>query len=110
MWPVYLVITWFALALALPTGWALWGTWRRARVSRQVTCPQIGAPALVTLDPWYAVKMHALGENEMRVSNCARWPGQQDCGRECSDTGRQGGLRESGLRIENGRLPGDLGV
>jgi hypothetical protein len=83
MWPAFLVIAWFILALAAPAGWALWGVWRRARGSRQVTCPEIGAPALVALDPWYAVRKHALGDNELRVSGCARWPERRDCGREC---------------------------
>jgi len=83
MWAVYTVIAYFLLALLAPTGWALWRTWRRARVSRQVNCPAIGAPALITLDPWYAVRMHALGDNELRVGNCPRWPEQRDCGREC---------------------------
>jgi hypothetical protein len=83
MWPVYLVITWFLLALLLPPGWALWGTWRRARVSRQVTCPVTGDPARVKLDAWHAVRMHALGNPELRVIDCACWPKQRDCGQEC---------------------------
>ena len=82
MWPVYLVITWFVLALVLPAGWALWHTWRRARVARQLTCPVIGAPALVKLDPWYAVRMHALGDHELRVLDCACWPQRRDCRQE----------------------------
>ena len=83
MWPVYLVIAWFLLALLLPPGWALWHTWRRARVSRHLTCPVNGGPARVTLDPWYAVRMHALGNNELRVIDCACWPERRDCSREC---------------------------
>jgi hypothetical protein len=83
MWPVYLVIAWFMLALAVPTGLALWGVWRRARVSRRVTCPAIGAPAQITLDPWYAVRMHAVGNRELRVIGCACWPERRDCGQEC---------------------------
>ena len=83
MWPVYLVIAWFLLALLLPPGWALWQTWRRARGPHQVICPAIGASALVTLDRWYAVRMHALGNPELRVIDCACWPERRDCGREC---------------------------
>ncbi len=83
VWPVYVVMAYFLLALAGPAMWASWRTWRRARVSRQLTCPVIGAPARVTLDPWYAVRMHALGNSELRVLDCACWPERRDCGREC---------------------------
>ena len=55
----------------------------RARISRHVTCSAVSAPALVTLDPWYAVRMHALGNSELRVRICARWPEHRNCGHEC---------------------------
>jgi hypothetical protein len=83
MWPVYLVITWFVLAIAVPVAWASWRAWRRARVARQVTCPVIGAPAVITLDPWFAVRQHALGESELRIRGCNCWPERRDRGREC---------------------------
>ena len=74
MWVIYFFISHLVLALLVPTVWALWPTWRKARTTRQVTCPALGAPGLVTLDPWYAVRMHALGDSEVRVKDCARWP------------------------------------
>ena len=83
MWSVYTVLGYFALALLVPTSWALGHTWRRARNSRHVICPAVGASALVTLDPWYAVRKHALGDNELRVKNCACWPERRECGQEC---------------------------
>lgn len=83
MWPVYLVMTWFLLALLLPAAWSLWGVWRRARVAHSVTCPANGAATLVKLDPWYAVRMHARGDRELRVIDCACWPERRECGREC---------------------------
>ena len=83
MWVVYTFISYLVLALLVPTVWALWPTWRRARASRHVTCPGISAPALIALDPWYAVRMHALGNSELRVRRCARWPEHRDCGKEC---------------------------
>jgi hypothetical protein len=64
-------------------GRALWPVWRRARISRQVVCPASGGSALVILDPWYAVRMHALGDVELRVKNCGRWPADRECGCEC---------------------------
>ncbi|SPE33431.1 hypothetical protein SBA3_20022 [Candidatus Sulfopaludibacter sp. SbA3] len=83
MWSVFTVIAYFVLALLIPIGWALGRVWRRTRVSRQVTCPALSAPTLVTLDPWYAVRMHARGDNELRVADCGRWPERRDCNREC---------------------------
>ena len=83
VYPVYAVIAYFALAILLPVGWASWKTWRRARVPREVICPLDASPALVILDPRFAVKMHALGNNELRIRHCSRETQAQDCGREC---------------------------
>jgi hypothetical protein len=83
MWPVYTVITYFVLALLIPVGWALGRVWRKARQSRNVTCPWFGASATIALDPCFAVRMHARGDNELKVLNCARWPERNDCGQQC---------------------------
>jgi hypothetical protein len=83
MWVIYFFISYFVLALLVPTVWVLWRTWSRARTERQVNCPHFGAPALVKLDPWYAVRMHALGDREVLVKDCARWPERRGCGQEC---------------------------
>jgi hypothetical protein len=61
MWAIYVFISYLILALVLPVALALWPIWRKARISRLVTCPLSKAPPLVTLDPWYAVRMHTLG-------------------------------------------------
>lgn len=83
MWVIYFFISYLVLALLVPTVLALRPTWRRARVARQVTCPALDAPTLVTVDPWYAVSMHAIGDSEVRVKDCARWPERRGCGQEC---------------------------
>jgi len=83
MWVVFTVISYFVLALLIPVVWASTRTWRRARAARQVTCPALGAPARVVLDPWYAVRMHALGNGELRVLDCARWPDRRHCLQDC---------------------------
>jgi hypothetical protein len=89
MWPVFFVIAWFLLAIAVPVAWALGRAWRGARGSRQLTCPVIGAPAKITLDPWYAVRNHAFGNDELRIASCACWPECRDCGRECLEQVRR---------------------
>lgn len=83
MWVAFTFIGYLVLAMAAPTAWALWHTWRRAQTSRLVTCPALEKNAFVTLDPWYAVRMHALGERESRIKECACWPERRECGREC---------------------------
>jgi hypothetical protein len=84
MWPVYFVISYFLLALLIPTAWALGGAWRRARAPRNVTCPGCGTNEIVTLDRWYAVRRHAAGEfTELRVAACTKWPERKTCHQEC---------------------------
>ena len=83
MWVIWVVIAYFLLALLVPTAWALGHTWRLTKRARCVTCPEAGGAATLTLDTWYAVRMHALGNPELRVLDCERWPARRDCGREC---------------------------
>ena len=86
MSPVYVVcvfLCYMLLALLIPLGWALIPVWRKARVVRQVICPAAGHPAVVSLDAWYAVKMHTLGNEEKFVRSCSEWPTCSNCGQEC---------------------------
>lgn len=83
MWAVYTVIGYFLLALLIPVFWALGNTWRHARRARQLTCPALGAPADVGLDPWFAVRQHALGAYELRVLQCSQWPEHHGCAQAC---------------------------
>ncbi len=83
MWSIYAVIGYFLLALLIPVCWALLPVWRRTRVARQVHCPAIAAPALVSLDPWYAIRGRTIGKDEFRVRHCSRWPERENCAQEC---------------------------
>jgi hypothetical protein len=85
MWVVYFVISYFVLALLIPVLVALVPAWRRARISRKVTCPAVGLPATIGCDPWYAVRMHTVGNygRELLVRRCSRWPEQGGCAQEC---------------------------
>jgi hypothetical protein len=83
MWVMYFFLTYLVLALLIPTALALGGAWRRARVPRPVTCPESSSAADVSLDPWYAVRMHAIGDPEPLVRACSRWPDGAACGRQC---------------------------
>jgi len=83
MWVVWFFLSYLLLALAIPVGWSLVPLWRRMRQARSVNCPFATTPAVVRLDAWYAVKMHALGERELCVEDCSRWPGNAACGQMC---------------------------
>ena len=83
MWVVPFFVAYLLLAFSIPAVWALSRVWRRAHVPRNVRCPQLGSPAVVDLDAWYAMKMHALGEQELCVHDCSAWPDHRGCGQEC---------------------------
>lgn len=83
MWVTYFFVSYLILALAIPLCLSLVPLWRRMREDRSVRCPGQSKTATVRLDPWYAVKMHALGEQELRVMDCSQWPEQCACGQEC---------------------------
>jgi len=83
MWVPFVFIGYLLIALLAPASWALWPTWHRARQRRRVTCPELNGPALVQLDSWYAVRKHALGDQEVRIRGCVHWPERQGCGRVC---------------------------
>lgn len=83
MWVIYFFVSYLVLALAIPLCWSLVPLWRRAGAARCVRCPDASKPVTVRLDPWYAVKMHALGNPELHVQDCTEWPARCACGREC---------------------------
>ena len=83
MWSVLTIIAYFALALIIPTVWMARNVRRRTAGERRVTCPRDGAPSLVQLDSWFAVRMHALGNPELLVAQCSRWPQYAGCAQDC---------------------------
>lgn len=78
--PVF--IAFLVLAFTIPVVRALAPVWRRARVVRQVRCPQTGEGAAIDLDAWFAVTRHVLGDSELCVRHGSRRP-EDRCGREC---------------------------
>ena len=83
MWALYSIMTFFVLALVIPAGWALTRVYREARGRSQVTCPETDEPELVQLDRRYAVAMYALGNPNVRLQTCTRWPERQNCDQGC---------------------------
>lgn len=55
----------------------------RYRDSRFIICPGNGQAAIVEVDAVHAALTSALGQPDIRLQNCGRWPIQQACGQEC---------------------------
>jgi hypothetical protein len=50
---------------------------------RRVFCPETGDVAIVRIDALHAAVSSAIGDPELRVLDCSRWPERRDCGQEC---------------------------
>jgi hypothetical protein len=50
---------------------------------RVIICPETGRQAMVEIDTKHAAISSLLGQTDLRLENCARWPIKQDCGQEC---------------------------
>ena len=85
MWSVYIVIGYFLLALAIPIAIAAASIWKKTRESRRVACPRDGLTASVALDRCYAIRMHLLGNPELLVRECTRWPQYVGCRQNCRE-------------------------
>jgi hypothetical protein len=80
VWLLFLVL--FALSF-LPMLWLGARTYFRYRGTRVVTCPETGMPAAVRVDGGRAAGSASIGELEVRLSACSRWPERNGCGQAC---------------------------
>ncbi len=48
-----------------------------------VTCPETNEPVAVEPDTGYAALTEVLGERNLRLRDCTRWPEHADCGQAC---------------------------
>jgi hypothetical protein len=53
------------------------------RGSRVITCPETGRQAMVEVDARHAALTSLIGQTEIRLESCWRWPLNRDCGQEC---------------------------
>lgn len=51
--------------------------------SRVVTCPETGKQATVEVDTRRAALTSLVGQTDIRLENCWRWPLNEGCGQEC---------------------------
>src|ERR1700745_2258353 len=50
---------------------------------RVIICPETGKQAMVEVDVRHAAVSSLLGQTDLRLENCWRWPIKQSCGQEC---------------------------
>jgi hypothetical protein len=58
-------------------------TYLKLRGERIVSCPETHKPAAVRVAAGKAALESAVGDEELRLSACSRWPEKEACGQEC---------------------------
>lgn len=58
-------------------------TYLRFRGKRLVSCPETYKPAAVRVAAGHAALGAAVGKQELRLSECSRWPERGDCPQDC---------------------------
>lgn len=56
---------------------------RRFGGTQVIICPEIEKQAIVQVDMHRAALTSLVGQEEIRLENCSRWPLKEDCGQEC---------------------------
>ena len=80
IWVVFLLL----LAVCLiPFVWLAGRAYFRYRGTRAVTCPHTELPAAVRVDVRRAAGSAVIGELDVRLSSCSRWPEGEGCGQRC---------------------------
>jgi hypothetical protein len=55
----------------------------RYQDSKIITCPETGEAAIVEVDAVHAALTSMVGQPDIRLQNCWRWPLRENCGQEC---------------------------
>src|SRR5574341_1452282 len=50
---------------------------------RVIICPETGKQAMVEVDVGHAALTSLIGQTDLRLENCWRWPLRENCGQEC---------------------------
>lgn len=58
-------------------------TTRRFGGSRVIICPESGKQAIVGVDTRHAALTSLVGQTDIRLESCWRWPLNEDCGQKC---------------------------
>ncbi len=57
--------------------------YQKFRGTRVIKCPETGRPAIVEVDAEHAALTSFIGQTDIRLENCWRWPLNKECGQEC---------------------------
>ena len=71
------------LAAIFVLGRYLVRAYARYRDSKIITCPETGESAIVEVDAVHAALTSLVGQPDIRLQNCWRWPLNENCGQEC---------------------------
>lgn len=77
-----IVIAVLAAALWFGIRW-LARSFSKYRGTRIVTCPETKRPTIVEVDAVHAFLTSAVGQPDIRLKECTRWPLKEQCGQEC---------------------------
>jgi hypothetical protein len=58
-------------------------TSRRFGGERVIICPETGKQAIVEVDARHAGLTSLIGQTDLRLENCWRWPLRENCGQDC---------------------------
>ncbi len=50
---------------------------------RVIICPETGKQAMVEVDVQHAALTSLVGQTDLRLEHCTRWPIKQECGQDC---------------------------
>jgi hypothetical protein len=59
------------------------GAFIKFRGKRVITCPETREPAAVEVNTGHAALTALLGDPDLKLKSCSRWPEREDCGQEC---------------------------
>lgn len=79
---LYTVVTVAAVLLVVGLGRAV-RTYLKFRGKRIVSCPETHESAAVRVAAGNAALSATLGHEQLRLSECSRWPEKEACGQEC---------------------------
>jgi hypothetical protein len=80
IWRLFLGLLTLSL---IPLLWLAARAYFRYRGTRVVTCPESAMPAAVRVDGLHVASSCAIGEPDLRLSECSRWPERRHCGQAC---------------------------
>ena len=67
----------------IPVLWLAGRAYFKYRGTRIVTCPETDSPAAVRVDAVRIMASSSIGEPDLRLGACSRWPERELCGQPC---------------------------